>query len=427
MNRSFMVAFGFCILGACQSAAVPSPVVNPDHTSSQPASDNEALGLELAKRFLIVDGHIDVPYRLEASRDEAGALTEDISKATAKGDFDYPRAVAGGLDAPFMSIYVPARYQQSGGAKAVADRLIDMIEAIVEAAPDKFALATSVRDIHTNFKTGKVSLPLGIENGAALEDNLANVKHFYDRGVRYITLTHSRDNLISDSSYDDRHSHKGLTPFGKEVIAEMNRLGVIVDISHVSDDAFYQALETTRVPAIASHSSCRAFTPGFERNVDDAMLKALAKNDGVLMINFGSTFISKTSRDYSDARRRAINDFKQSKETPPTDEEVKAFKADYKATNPFPFADVTVVADHIDHVVKTVGINYVGLGSDFDGVGDTLPEGLKDASMYPKLITELLNRDYTHEDIEKICSGNVLRVWRAVEAYAAQQASDTVQ
>ena len=137
--------------------------------------------------------------------------------------------------------------------------------------------------------------------------------------------------------------------------------------------------------------------------------------------------MSKLSRDYSDARREAINEFKQSGETSPTDEELKVFKANYKANHPFPFADVSVVADHIDHVVKTVGINFVGLGSDFDGVGDTLPNGLKDALMYPKLITELLNRNYTYEDIEKICSGNVLRVWRAVEAYAAQRASDTVQ
>jgi membrane dipeptidase len=409
---------------ACNGAPEPAAPAAP---IQPPVVDNKALGIELAKRFLIVDGHIDVPYRLEASKDDAGKLTEDISQATDKGDFDHPRTVAGGLDAPFMSIYVPARYQESGGAKKVADGLIDMVEGFVKAAPEKFALAQSVAEIRTNFKAGKVSLPLGIENGAAIEDDLANVEHFYKRGVRYITLTHSKDNLICDSSYDERHTHKGLTDFGKKVIAEMNRLGIMIDISHVSDDAFYQALEVTKVPAIASHSSCRAFTPDFERNVDDAMLKKLAENEGVIMINFGSTFISKTAREHSDTRWKAVKAFKASKKVEASDEEIKAFKESYDAEHPFPFASLSVVADHIDHVVKTVGIDHVGLGSDFDGVGDSLPTGLKDASMYPNLITELLNREYSEADIEKICSGNVLRVWSAVEAYAVKAASDTVQ
>ena len=201
---------------ACNGAPEPAAPAAP---IQPPVVDNKALGIELAKRFLIVDGHIDVPYRLEASKDDAGKLTEDISQATDKGDFDHPRTVAGGLDAPFMSIYVPARYQESGGAKKVADGLIDMVEGFVKAAPEKFALAQSVAEIRTNFKAGKVSLPLGIENGAAIEDDLANVEHFYKRGVRYITLTHSKDNLICDSSYDERHTHKGLTDFGKKVIS----------------------------------------------------------------------------------------------------------------------------------------------------------------------------------------------------------------
>ncbi len=187
--------------------------------AQSPSSDLNARAQRLAKRFIIVDGHIDLPYRLNRSKSKDGNLTENVNERTPKGDFDYPRAVAGGLDAPFMSLYVPARYQEKGGAKAVADGLIDLVEGVIEAGPDKFARAHSVADVKRNFAAGRISLPMGIENGAAIEGDLKNLEHFYRRGVRYITLAHSKNNRIGDASYDDHRTWKGLSPFGKKVVA----------------------------------------------------------------------------------------------------------------------------------------------------------------------------------------------------------------
>jgi len=207
----------------------------------------------LAHRFRIVDTHIDVPYRLQER-------WEDVTKATQAGNFDYPRAVAGGLNLPFMSIYIPASFEAEGGAKALADGLIDRVEAIVARAPGKFGIAYSIADATRLYDEGKIALAMGMENGSGIEDDLANLQHFYDRGIRYITLAHSKSNRISDSSYDKTHIWNGLSPFGKKVIAEMNRLGIMVDISHVSDQAFYEALGVSAAPCIASHTSARHFT-----------------------------------------------------------------------------------------------------------------------------------------------------------------------
>ena len=211
-----------------------------------------------------------------------------MSVATEGGDFDYPRAKKGGLTAPFMSIYVPASLDNSDESTAVAHQLIDLVEAMVYRSPEKFAIAKSVADVKAQFKKGLISLPMGMENGSPVQGSMENLKTFYERGIRYITLAHSLSNHIADSSYDLRRQWHGLSPFGKELVAEMNNLGIMVDISHVSDDAFYQAIEISKVPVIASHSSLRKYTPGFERNMNDDMVKKLGENGGVIMINFGS-------------------------------------------------------------------------------------------------------------------------------------------
>ena len=206
---------------------------------------------ELAQKFIITDGHIDVPWRLNKK-------FEDISVRTETGDFDYVRAKEGGLDVPFMSIYIPSSYIESGGAKEKADSLIDMIEQIADKDPDKFEIAYSLSDANRIFKEGKIALPMGMENGVGIEDDIKNLKYFYDRGIRYITLTHSRDNLICDSSYDESEdTWGGLSPYGREVVKEMNRLGIMVDVSHVTDEVINQVMDMTDVPVIASHSSCR--------------------------------------------------------------------------------------------------------------------------------------------------------------------------
>jgi membrane dipeptidase len=380
-----------------------------------------ARGDDLARRFILVDTHIDLPMRL-LEKDE------DISVRTPKGDFDLPRARQGGLDAPFMSIYIPSEYQKKGGAKAYADRLIDRVEELPRRWPDAFAIARTPDEVRRHAQAGLISLPMGMENGAAIEDDLANLRHFFDRGVRYITLTHAEDNQICDSSYNEGERRwSGLSPFGRQVVQEMNRLGMMVDVSHISDDAFQQVMELTRAPVIASHSSCRRFTPGFERNMSDEMIRAVGANGGVVMINFGSAFLTEAANKASRARWDAVKAFRKANgiaEDADDDPRVKAFSEQYRKDHPPVFATLDDVVAHIDHAVRLAGIDHVGLGSDFDGVGDSLPEGLKDVSGYPNLIDALLAKGYTETDIEKICGGNLLRVWNDVEAAARSLSAD---
>lgn len=364
----------------------------------------------IAQETIIVDGHIDVPYRVHRK-------WEDVSIATKGGDFDYPRAKKGGLNAPFMSIYVPASLDNSAESTAVAHQLIDLVEAMVYRSPDKFAIAKTVADVKEQFNKGLISLPMGMENGSPIQGSMENLKIFYERGIRYITLAHSLSNHIADSSYDLRRQWNGLSPFGKELIVEMNNLGIMVDISHVSDKAFYQAVEISKVPVIASHSSLRKYTPGFERNMNDEMVKKLGENDGVIMINFGSSFVSKETQDWRNNLTKQKN--KLIEELGKDSPQVKAFDEKYRQENPYPYSTLSQVLDHIDHVVALIGIDHVGIGSDYDGVGDSLPIGLKDVSTYPNLVQGMLDRGYSRADIEKVLSGNFLRVWSEVEDYAA--------
>ena len=366
--------FSIIILGAAISCTSPE--------SSKILSDSEiALKADsLAHANIIVDGHVDIPYRLKNHY-------EDISVRTEGGHFDYVRAKEGGLDAPFMSIYIPSD-RENNGAKALADSLIDSVEKLVADFPDKFAIAVSPADIEAQFANGMISLPMGMENGAPIEGNLENIEYFYDRGIRYITLTHAKDNHICDSSYDTDYTWNGLSPFGEEVVAEMNRLGIIVDVSHITDSTFYDVMKLSKVPVFASHSSCRYFTPGFERNMSDEMIKVLGEHDGVIQLTFGSFFLDSAFQNKAEDDSLA-------------------------------FTTMQMVADHVDHVVEIAGIDHVGFGSDFDGVGN-VPRGLKDAAEIPNLIAELIKRGYSDEDIAKICYKNTFRVWRAVENYANQ-------
>ncbi|MGI9174590.1 MAG: dipeptidase, partial [Rhodothermales bacterium] len=302
--------------------------------------------------------------------------------------------------------------------QARADSLIDLVEGITERAPDKFAIARSPADVREQFEQGVISLPLGMENGAPIEEDLAELRYFYDRGIRYITLTHAKDNLISDSSYDSTRTHGGLSDFGRDVVQEMNRIGMIVDVSHISDSAFYQVMETTAAPVMASHSSVRAFTPGFERNMDDAMIQRLAENDGVIMINFGSSFLRGEYQEEGGAIRDSISAFMEENGLDAASPEGIAYFSRQRKANPV--GSVDDVVEHINHVVELVGVDHVGLGSDFDGVF-ALPQGLLDVAYYPNLVYRLLEEGYTDVDIEKILGGNALRVWEAVERVAKEQ------
>ena len=366
---------------------------------------------ELAHTYIITDGHIDVPWRLNDGY-------EDLSVRTEGGDFDYIRAKEGGLDVPFMSIYVPSSYQETGGAKEKADSLIDLVHRISNDHPDKFEVAYSPNDGDRIFSQGKIALPMGMENGAPIEDDLNNVAYFHKRGIRYITLTHARDNLICDSSYDTTNTWGGLSPFGRRVVAEMNRVGIMVDISHVTDAVINQVLDMAKAPVIASHSSCRKFTPGWQRNMGDPEIKRLKENGGVIQINYGSSFVTQASQDKRQANTDKVAAYAKKNGLEQGDEQLKVYAKKVSKDNPI-YADITEVIDHIDHVVKLAGIDHVGIGSDYDGVGDSLPYGLKDVSSYPNLIYHLLKRGYSDEDIAKICYKNVWRVWREVERVAA--------
>ncbi|MEQ9167380.1 MAG: dipeptidase [Fulvivirga sp.] len=380
-----------------------------------------SLADELAHRFIITDGHIDVPYRLKEANINITAENANVLISTNEGDFDYERAKKGGLDAPFMSIYIPSGYQQKPDmGKMLADSLINNVMAIASNLPDQYALANSPQDVEANFKAGKISLPMGMENAAPFGNDLANIQYFYDRGIRYATLTHGKDNQICDSSYDPTGTHGGLSEFGREVVAEMNKVGIMVDISHVDDDTFYQVMELSKAPAIASHSSCRFFTPGFERNMNDDMIKELGAKGGVIQINYGSSFLDSAVVQANNANDEKLQALLADAGLTEDDADAQPLIEQFRNDNPKHYATLEKVVDHIDHVVELAGIDHVGIGSDYDGVGDSLPTGLKDVSSYPNLIYELLKRGYSEEDIEKICYKNVFRVWNKVAEVAQQ-------
>ncbi len=335
------------------------------------------LAHELAQEIIIIDTHLDTPIQLYMQQDKNGTY-EDITKKTSL-HFDYERALNGGLNVPFFVIFTPPSAEDKGTAFKMANEIIQILEDIKKKSPNKFRLVKSPDEITNNKSV--MQIVYGMENGAPIESKLSNIELFSDMGISYITLAHSKSNHISDSSYDENKNWGGLSPFGREVVAEMNKQGVMIDISHVSDAAFYEVLRLTKTPVIASHSSLRHFVPGFERNVSDDMLRELAKNGGVIQICFGSEFIAEKRK--------------------------------------YPDLVVTVedVADHIDRVKQLVGIDYVGIGSDYDGWRN-FPVGLEDTSTYPNLIEELLKRNYTKEEIKKVFGENLLRVWRAVENYS---------
>lgn len=400
------------LLAACASLLIACKVPSPESATTM---DYTAEAQRIAKTSIIIDTHVDVPMRVHSK-------PQDVSVATDSGDFDYPRAVAGGLNAPFMSIYTDPQLEAEGRSREVAEELIDVVDAIVAGAPEKFAIATSPEDVREHFEQGIMSLPMGMENGSPIESNLASLKYFYDRGIRYISLAHGLSNHISDSSYDENNQWDGLSDFGIEVVKEMNRFGIMVDVSHLSDDAFWDVMEVSTSPVIASHSSARHFTPGWERNMDDEMIKRLAENGGVIQINFGSSFITKAALDYQTPQRAAAMKYMADHPGTTYEDLLTEFAPKYvEEHGPLPYASLDDVLDHFDHVIALVGVDHVGIGSDFDGVGDSLPTGLKDVSAYPNLIEGMLKRGYSEDDIRKILGGNLLRVWEAVEGKALKK------
>ncbi len=415
-----IVGLAVCCGCGCGVAACGGKT-SPASTAGEHAGARTIDG-SIAQRILVIDGHVDLPMRLDRSRRPDGSLGEDVGQETTAGDFDFVRAKRGGLDAPFMSIYVEPWRVQDGSARATADRRIDIVEGLIRAAPTRFAPARTPSELMRNYAEGRISLPMGMENASGLgADDEASLRlsleHFYDRGVRYITLAHTEDNAFADSSASESPTHGGLTPLGRAAIHEMNRLGIIVDVSHVSDDAFWQVLQVSQKPVIASHSGCRRFTPGYARNLSDAMIKALAQQGGIVMVPFGSAFLDADAQRDRYAYLRARTAFmREEGVVDEGDPRVAAFSVAYTRKHPMRRASVQDVARHIDHIIRLVGADHVGLGSDFEGVGDSLATGLRDAADLPALFAALEALGHDARTLRNVASENFLRVWRAVEA-----------
>jgi membrane dipeptidase len=347
---------------------------------------------------LLIDAHNDI-----TSETVAGL---DIGRLSAKTHTDVPRLEQGGVGAQFFAVYVSARYVKDHQSAHRALEMIDTVRHdIVGRYPRVFELAATADDVERIHREGKIAALMGIEGGHAIEDSLRLLRDYFTLGVRYMTLTHVNTNSWADSSGDidqpDVQHHGGLTDFGKEVVREMNRLGMIVDVSHVADKTFWDALAVSSAPLMASHSSCRAITPA-RRNMTDEMIVAMAKKGGVIHINFNCSYLSAASLGGETAFEKMHG----------ADNEA-ALKRAY-ATGEIPRATVADVVAHIDHVVKIAGVDAVGLGSDFDGVPCT-PAGLDDVSKFPNLTRALLEKGYSADDLRKIYGGNTLRLMRAVE------------
>lgn len=385
-------------------------------SAGDPISESMAEA-DLADEILIIDTHMDSPMLVLNSGGE-------FTLAESTGQFNYEKAKQGGLNAAFMAVYISPSLREEGGAFDLANKMIDQIEESISKNPEKFAAALTPDDIKGNFEKRLISLPMGIENGTALEEKLENIQHFFNRGIRYITLTHSRANGICDSSFDEEKVWKGLSPFGKEVVAEMNRLGLMIDVSHASDDAFFQILELSEAPVLATHSSCRHFVPGLERNMSDEMIKRLAEKGGVIQINFCTSFLDEQyGKAYAEISTR-FRAFLQEEDLGRRDARAVEFREKLRQENPLPEVPLGRVVDHIEHVIGLVGVDHVGLGSDFDGVGDSVPVGLEDVSKYRGLVKEMTSRGFSREAIEKICGGNFLRLWKAVEQKSLTENSE---
>lgn len=381
------------------------------HDRSAPVTVSER-ALELHRSALVFDGHNDLPWEL---RDKAGGSFHklDISRPQPELNTDIPRLLTGGVGAQFWSVYTPGETARKGAALLTTLEQIDLVKRMAQRYPDSFAMAYSAADIRRIRSEGKIACLIGMEGGHSIENSLANLRRLYGEGARYMTLTHGDTLEWADAATDDPR-HDGLSPFGEEVVREMNRLGMLVDLSHVSDATMLDALQISKAPVIFSHSSARAVAD-HPRNVPDHVLRKTADNGGVVLVNFGSMFIEPES-----ARRMKpiFQVMRELRKQFPDEADYQRERKAWLARNPVLPGVIHDVIDHIDHIARVAGAEYVGLGSDFDGVL-MLPEQLKDVSKYPLITQLLLDRGYTSEEVRMILGGNLLRVLEQAEATAA--------
>jgi membrane dipeptidase len=361
---------------------------------------------------ILVDGHNDLPWELRRRGDWSFDRI-DIAKRLDKGQTDIPRLRAGGVKAQFWSVYIPSEHADP--AKTVLQQ-IDVVHRMIERYPDTFELALSADDIERIARSGKIASLIGMEGGLAIENDLALLRSFARLGARYMTLTHNVSTDWADAAFGT-HAHDGLTPFGERVVREMNRLGMLVDIAHVSPATMADALRVSKAPVIASHSNAFALCPS-PRNVPDDILAGIKANGGVVMINVFPGFVNgEIARASEDARRELKAKY-------PDPREFGRAMNEWSRAHPKPSTTLGQVVDHIDHIVKVAGIDHVGLGGDYDGITST-PVGLEDVSCYPRITEELLRRGYSEPDIVKILGGNVIRAFRRAGEVAKELRSST--
>jgi len=386
--------------------------------------EEETLKVKIEKihdNVLTVDTHSDTPSRLLGGEWKIGERHEPGQRGS--GKIDLPRMVEGGLDAEFFAVFIGQGQRTPEGyasARERATRMLDAIHKMCEDYPDMVELATSPEDAYRLERLGKRAAFIGMENGYPIGKDLSLIKKYYERGVRYITLCHSSDNDICDSSTDRRNPEdNGLSDFGRDVVAECNRLGIMVDLSHASDKTFFDVLKVTKAPVIASHSSVRSICD-HPRNLTDEMLRALASNGGVIQICFVSSFVKKAKP--NPERDKALSQLREkygSLRTTRDEAQREKIRQEYRAIlekYPVDRATVKDLVDHIDHVVKLIGVDQVGIGTDFDGGGDI--EGCDNVSELPNITVELVRRGYSEDEIRKIWGGNIMRVFRKVEQIA---------
>jgi membrane dipeptidase len=418
------------------ASVTPSAAASPDLTPGPPAptptaklSGKEAelweRALRLHRESIVLDTHNDVTSAILDNGFDLGqsGITAD---GRLKTHTDIKRMREGGLNAQFFAVYVGREFvgktpAEGGGA---ARRALDMIGVVydqVQKHPDTFEMAFTADDVRRIVKSGKIAALMGIEGGHAIEDSLFALQNFHRLGIRYMTLTHTNTNDWADSEADLKNPsvkhHNGLTDFGRKVVAEMNRIGMMVDISHVADKTFFDVMEVTKAPVIASHSSARALA-NHTRNLTDAQLKAIAKNGGVVMVNFYDGFVDPRKAEIAFKSRAMEEELKQKypNDKKRVDEELNKWRAASSVSGKTP---LSVLMDHFDHIIKVAGIEHVGLGADLDGIPlDAAPEGVEDVSRYPIITFELMKRGYSDTDIKKVLGENLLRVMARCEQVA---------
>jgi membrane dipeptidase len=406
------------VLAAALAAMLASSLLRADDaaTSTDPRPPvvltDEAR--KLHESLLLIDGHNDLPWEIRKQA-EGNFDRLDISQPQSKLQTDIPRLRQGGVGAQFWSVWVPVETAKRGKALTTTLEQIELVKVMIARYPETFELALTADDIERIHKTGKIASLIGVEGGHSIEGSLSVLRQLYDLGARYMTLTHS-DSLDWADSATDKPRSGGLSPFGEDVVREMNRLGMMVDISHVSPEAMKAALRVTKAPVIFSHSSARGVAD-HPRNVPDDVLKLTAENGGVVMVNFFSAFIVPESAK-RDVERMAFQREKQRELTDERDVEraMRRWDAEHGRGSR---GTIHTLVDHIEHIIKVAGVDHVGIGSDYDGVS-MLPTQLEDVSSYPYITQALLDRGHSPEDIRKILGGNLLRVMHATEATARQ-------